>query len=164
MSLTIPKSILLTPKIPSIAVVGLLIAQLVVLNFLNSPEPTCSLIVERPHLSTSLKESKNINAIKLNVTSRCTAPQKYTRVTAEIQKLANNREVTVANFLSRTSNASIRIPREATFRNLFIECQLGKKVAYRGSANGYVVLESGKKIYVAGSSGKYEVENCGIGA
>ena len=164
MPITIPKSILLTPKIPSIAVVGLLAAQLIVLNFLNSPEPTCTLVVERPHHSTSVKERQNLDSIKLNITSKCTAPQEYTRVTARIQKLQNDREVTVSNFLSRTANSTTRVPSEATFRNLFTECKFGDEAAYRGSAEGYVMLKGGKKVKVTGNSGKYEVANCSIGA
>jgi hypothetical protein len=40
MPITIPKSILTTPKVPSIAVIGLMVAQLVVINLVNNPEPT----------------------------------------------------------------------------------------------------------------------------
>ena len=121
---------LLAPKIPSIAVVGLLAAQLIVINFLNSPEPTCTLVVERPHHSTSMKESQNIDAIKLNITSECTTPQKFTRVTAHIQKLENNREVTVSKFISRIAGPISKSRKTAQFRNLFSECQFGFEVAY----------------------------------
>lgn len=164
MPITIPKSLLLAPKIPSIAVVGLMLAQLVVFNIVNNPDPTCTLVVERPHHSTSIKERQNLDSIKLNITSKCTAPQEYTRVTARIQKLQNNREVTASNFLSRTANSTARVPSEASFRNLFTECKFGDEAAYRGSAEGYVMLKGGKKVNVAGNSGKYEVANCSIGA
>jgi hypothetical protein len=164
MPITIPKSILLAPKIPSIAVVGLLAAQLIVINFLNSPEPTCTLVVERPHHSTSMRENLDIDAIKLNITSNCTAPQKFTRVTAHIQRLSNNREVTVSKFVARIADASPKSRKTAEFRNLFTNCQFGIEAAYKGVAEGYVVLESGKKISVAGNSGKYEVAKCSIGA
>jgi hypothetical protein len=164
MPITIPKSILLAPKIPSIAVVGLLAAQLIVLNFLNSPEPTCTLVVERPHQSTSMKENLGIDAIKLNITSNCTAPQKFTRVTAHIQKLSDNREVTVSKFVARIADATPRSRKTAEFRNLFTPCQFGIDTAYKGVAEGYVILESGKRIDVAGNSGKYQVAKCSIGA
>ena len=126
------------PKVPSLLVVGLLAAQFFVLQFGNTPEPSCTLNVERPHLSTSLKEAQNFDAIKLNITSKCTAHQRFTRVTARIQTIENNREVTVSKFVSR--------------------------VAYKGVAEGYVILDGGKRINVAGNSGKYEVANCSIGA
>lgn len=164
MPITIPKSILLTPKIPSIAVVGLLAAQLIVINFLNEPGPICTLVVERPHHSTSMKESQNVNAIKLNITSTCTAPQKFTRVTAHIQKLENNREVTVSRFISRIAGPISKSRETVQFRNLFSECQFGIEAAYKGIAEGYVILESGERIDVAGNSGKYEVAKCSIGA
>ena len=160
----IPKSILTTPKVPSIAVVGLMVAQLVVFNLVNNPEPTCTLKVERPHHSTSMKEQQNLDAIKLNITSECTAPQKFTRLTARIQKLSNNREVTVSNFVSRIADPISKSRRTAEFRNLFTECQFGIDASYKGLAKGYVILESGKRINVTGDSGKYEDENCAIGA
>lgn len=164
MAITIPKSILTTPKFPSIAVIGLMVAQLVVINIVNNPEPTCILKVERPHHSTSMKELQNLDAIKLNITSDCTAPQKFTRVTARIQILNNDREVTVSKFVARMADPLPKSRRTASFRNLFALCQLGIDAAYIGVAEGYVILESGKRIDVAGDSGKYEVENCLIGA
>lgn len=164
MPITIPKSILLTPKVPSIAVVGLMLAQLVVLNVLNKPEPTCALKVERPHHSTSMKEQLNLDAIKLNITSKCTAPQKFTRLTARIQMLSNNREITVSNFDSKIADPISKFRDTAEFRNLFTVCKFGIDAAYKGFAKGYVILESGKRINVTGDSGKYEDENCGIGA
>jgi hypothetical protein len=114
MPITIPKSILLTPKVPSIAVVGLMLAQFVVFNIVNSPEPTCTLRVERPHHSTSIKETQNFDAIKLNITSKCSAPQEYTRITARIQKLENNREVTVSTFLSPLRISSLNANLESS--------------------------------------------------
>ncbi len=164
MPITIPKSLLLAPKIPSIAVVGLLAAQLIALNYLNSPEPTCTLNVERPHHSTSIKENQNFDAIKLNITSQCTVPQEYTVVTAQIQMLKNNRETTVSNFVSRKASATSKSSGKAVFKNLFTGCRFGQESPYRGSAEGYVRLENGKKIKVEGNSGNYVVANCAIGA
>lgn len=164
MPLTIPKSILTTPKVPSIAVIGLMVAQLVVFNIANNPEPACILKVERPHHSTSIKETQNFDAIKLNITSECTAPQKFTRVTARIQKLNNDREVTVSKFVARIADPLSKSRKTAEFRNLFALCQFGIDIAYKGFAEGYVILESGKRVNVSGDSGKYEVANCSIGA
>lgn len=64
MPITIPKSVLLSPKVPSIAVVGLLIAQFLILQSIGGTEPKCALNVERPHYSTSLYEDQNVDAIK----------------------------------------------------------------------------------------------------
>jgi hypothetical protein len=164
MPITIPKPILLLPKVPSLLVVGLLAAQFFVLEFGSSPEPSCTLNVEKPHQSTSLKETQNFDAIKLNITSKCTTHQSFTRVTARIQTIENNREVTVSKFASRLANSTPQSPDTAIFRNLFAECRLGIEVAYKGVAEGYVILDGGKRINVAGDSGKYEVANCSIGA
>ena len=160
----IPKSIFTTPKVPGIAVVGLMVAQLVAFNVFNNPEPTCTLKVERPHHSTSMKEQLNLDAIKLNITSKCTAPQKYTRLTARIQMLSNNREKTVSNFVSKIADPNSKSRDTAEFRNLYTECKFGIDASYKGFAKGYVILESGKRIDVTGDSGKYGDENCAIGA
>ena len=164
MPITIPKSILLAPKIPSIAVVGLMLAQFVVFNIVNNPEPTCTLKVERPHHSTSIKERLGIDAIKLNITSECTAPQEYTVITAQIQMLENNREIIVSKFLSRKATAISKSSGTAVFKNLFTKCEFGDESSYRGSAKGYVRIKGGKEIRVEGNSGKYEPKNCAIGA
>jgi hypothetical protein len=164
MPITIPKSILLTPKVPTIAVVGLMLAQFVIFNIVNNPEPTCTLKVERPHHSTSIKERLGIDAIKLNITSECTAPQEYTVITAQIQMLENNREIIVSKFLSRKATAISKSSGTAVFKNLFTKCKFGDESSYRGSAEGFVRLKGGKEIRVEGNSGKYEPKNCAIGA
>ena len=40
MPITIPKPILLIPKLPSVAVVGLLVAQMLLFQSFNSPDPS----------------------------------------------------------------------------------------------------------------------------
>lgn len=164
MPITIPKPILLLPKVPSVVVVGLLAAQFLIFHNGEDPESKCTLKVEQPHYSTSLKESQNVDAIKLNITSTCNVPQSYTKVNASIQKIENNREVTVRTFLSRTAGSSPKFSKTAVFRNIFATCAHGIKIAYRGTAEGYVLLKNGQKIAVSGSSGKYEAANCSIGA
>ncbi len=164
MPITIPKSILLIPKVPSMAVVVLLVAEFLLMQNLHKPDPYCTLRVDYPHYSTSLKETKGIDAIKLNVTSECSAPQRFTCITARIQKLQSNSEVTVSRFVSRIAEPISNSANSAIFRNLFTKCEFGIVTAYKGIAEGYVILENGKRIEVTGSSGKYEPANCEIGA
>jgi len=87
MPITIPKPILLMPKVPSLLVVGLLAAQFLILQITHNPEPNCTLNIERPDYSTSLSEIQNVDAIKLNITSTCNVSQKYTQLSADIQKI-----------------------------------------------------------------------------
>ena len=163
MPITLLKPILLMPKVPSVLVVGLLAAQFIALHYANSPEPTCSLTVERPHHSTSMKERQNIDAIKLNRTSQCTVPQEFTVVTAHIQTLENDREITVSTFISRKAESTSKSSGRAVFKNLFSKCKFGDEDAYKGSAEGYVTLKGGRIVKVNGNSGKYEVVDCSIG-
>ena len=164
MPITISKSLLLVPKIPSIAVVGLLAAQFLILQSIGGTEPKCTLNVERPHYSTSLSENQNIDAIKLNITSICNVSQKYTQLSASIQKIQNNREITAYLFVNERRSSTTKSPNVASFKELFGPCQKGVSAAYRGTAQGYVYLENGKKLAVKGDSGKYVAAGCLIGA
>ena len=164
MPITISKSLLLVPKIPSIAVVGLLAAQFLILQSIGGTEPKCTLNVERPHYSTSLSENQNIDAIKLNITSICNVSQKYTQLSASIQKIQNNREITAYSFENESRSSTSKTPNVVTFKDLFAPCKKAISGSYRGIAQGYVYLESGKKVAVKGDSGKFVAVGCLIGA
>jgi hypothetical protein len=164
MPITIPKSVLLTPKVPSIAVVGLLAAQFLILHGLGGADPKCTLNIERPHYSTSLSEDQNIDAIKLNITSTCNVSQKYTHLSASIQKIQNNREVSAHAFVNERRNSTVKSPNVASFKELYGRCLKGITASYRGIAQGYVYLESGQKLAVKGDSGKFVAVGCLIGA
>jgi hypothetical protein len=164
MPLTIPKSVLLSPKVPSIAVVGLLAAQFLILQNIGEAEPKCALKVERPHYSTSLSEDQNIDAIKLNITSTCNVSQKYTQLNASIQKIQDNREITAYSFVNERRNSTAKSPNVASFKELYGRCLKGASASYRGTAQGFVYLEYGKKLAVKGDSGKIVAAGCLIGA
>lgn len=164
MPITIPKSILLAPKIPSLAVVGLLAAQFFILQSNGGTEPKCTLKVERPHYSTSLPEDQNIDAIKLNITSTCNVSQKYTQLNASIQKIENDREITAYSFANERRSSTAKSPNVTSFKELYGQCLKGVSASYRGIAQGYIFLENGKKIAVKGDSGKFVAAGCLIGA
>lgn len=164
MPIKVSKSLLLAPRFPGIALVGLLALQFLVLQNLDSPEPKCVLNIERPHYSTSLSEDQNIDAIKLNITSTCNVPQKYTQIDAYIQKIQNNREVTAYSFENRRKTSTGKAPNVVTFKDLFASCRKGSSASYRGVAKGYVYLENGKKLTVKGDSGKFVAAGCLLGA
>jgi hypothetical protein len=164
MAFTIPKPNLLIPKVPSIAVVGLLAAQFLILQSIGGTEPKCTLNVERPHYSTSLSEDQNIDAIKLNITSTCNVSQNYTQLSASLQKIQNNREITAYSFVNEIRNSTSKSPTVASFKNLFAPCLKGVSTSYRGIARGFVYLENGKKLAVEGDSGKFVAAGCLVGA
>ena len=164
MPLTIPKPILLLPKVPSLLVVGLLAAQFFFFQIGHSPEPKCTLNVERPHHSTSLKEKRNIDAIKLNMTVTCNVPQKYSEIASSIQKIENNREVLAHRFQVIRRVPEIKSSNLVVIEDLYKECLSGVWSTYKGEAKGYAMLESGKKYPLEGDSGKYMAADCSIGA
>ena len=164
MPITIPKSVLLSPKVPSLAVVGLLAAQFLILQNIGGAEPKCTLKVDRPHYSTSLSEDQDIDAIKLNITSTCNVSQKYTQLNASIQKIQDNREITAYSFVNERRNSTAKSPNVASFKELYGRCLKGASASYRGTAQGYVYLENGTKLAVKGDSGKFVAAGCLIGA
>ena len=164
MSITIPKPNLLNFKVPGVLAVSLLAAQFLLFQYGNDPEPNCTLNVERPHYSTSLSENQNVDAIKLNITSICNVSQKYTQLSASIQKIQNNREITAYSFVNERRNSTAKSPNVASFKELYGRCLKGASASYRGTAQGYVYLENGKKLAVKGDSGKFVAAGCLIGA
>jgi len=155
---------LLKFKVPGVLTVGLLAAQFLLFQYGSSPEPKCTLKVEKPHYSTSLKEMRNIDAIKLNMTVTCNIPQKYTEVISGIQKIEKSKEVVVHQFQVVRRVPEIKYPNVVVIQDLYIKCFKGVWDAYKGEAKGYVLLESGQKYRVSGNSGKYKAANCAIGA
>ena len=164
MSITFPKPKLLGPKIPSLVVAGLLAAQFLLFGGSHSPDPKCTLTVERPHHSTYLKEFKNIDAIKLNISSSCNVPQLFTEITSRIQKIANNRELTGHNFRVARVSSDSKNSHNVFFKDLFVDCKFGRSVQYLGIAEGYVQLRNGQKYPVSGSSSKFVAVPCEISA
>lgn len=164
MSITIPKPNLLKFKVPGVLTVGLLAAQFLLFQYGSGPEPKCVLNIERPHYSTSLSEDQDLDAIKLNITSTCNVPQKYTQLNAYIQKIQNNREVTAYSFENQRRSSTVKARNVVSFKDLFAACKKGSPMSYRGVAKGYVYLESGKKLTVKGDSGKFVAVKCLLGA
>lgn len=152
------------PKVPSVMVVGLLVAEFLFFQIGNGPEPRCILKVERPHYSTSLKETRNIDTIKLNISSTCNVPQKYTEIDSTIQKIDGNQQVLAYDFGSVRRGSLKNFPEVAEFRNLYAPCHLGISVPYSGLAKRFVYLKNGKKYPVEGNSGEFKAAKCAIGA
>ena len=164
MPLTLPKSILFLPKVPGVLVIGLIATQIIFFVHGNDTEPICTLKVDRRHYSTSLSENKDFDAIKLNITSSCNVPQKYTELTASIQKIKNDRQVSAFKFERTRRLPTKKTPNITNFKDLFVPCTKGVAVAYSGEAKGYVFLENGKKYRVEGTSGKFIAVACLVGA
>ncbi|MBC7463515.1 MAG: hypothetical protein H7227_04550 [Actinobacteria bacterium] len=162
MPLTIPRPFPLQPRIPSLFVIGLLAAQYLVFGLGNSPEPKCSINIERPHYSSYLYEYKKIDAIKLNITTKCNVPQRYTEITSSIQKIENNRQATAHKFESDRRYSKTKSPHVVIFEELYATCVKGSNVAYSGEAKGYIHLKHGQDYPIQGSSGKFVAVSCKI--
>jgi hypothetical protein len=130
----------------------------------TEPKVHCDLIVEQPHVSTHLAEKLGINAIKLNVTSKCNVPQRFTEVEAWIELEESNVKTVAHNFGFVRANALRNSKSEARFENLYVECRKNVLSNYKGFAKGFVTLTSGKEIPVHDDSSKFLDTNCRMGA
>lgn len=164
MSLTIPKPFQILPKVPGVAVIGLLALQYAWMNATTEPNVHCDLIVERPHVSTHLAEKLGINAVKLNITSQCNVSQRFTEVEAWIEIEESNAKTVAHKFGVVRANAMKNNAKEARFENLYVECRKNVLSNYKGFAKGTVTLASGKEIPVHDDSSKFLDTNCRMGA
>ena len=164
MSITLPRPNLLKPKIPSLFVIGLLASQYILFGTGSNSEPNCTLKVERPHLSTYLREYKNIDAVKLNITSECNVPQKRTDLNASIQTIYNNKQISAYSFDKVSAFPKGKNENRAIFDGLFATCIRGNPIMYLGSASGKVYLKSGQIYPVNGVSDLFIAVPCRISA
>lgn len=161
-----PKPLLTTiikAKAPIWLIAAAFAAQIAIMEFNNSREPSCSLKVHNPHYSTSMNRNLKTDSIKLNITSECNQPQLFTEISSQIQQIDNGK-VSIFTFNLARQGSSSTNKLVAEFKNLWKPCKRGSSVELIGSAKGYVHLLNGKSVQVSGSSEKYHPESCRITA
>jgi len=94
MSISIPKPGEILPtivktKAPIWVIAAVIVAQYAIGQIGNIPEPSCSLTVHNPHYSSSMRRISKIDSIKVDITSKCTQPQVFTEVTAQIEQVVD---------------------------------------------------------------------------
>jgi hypothetical protein len=149
------------PIVPAWVLVAALAAQYTVIAIVGPSKPECTLKVHYPHYSTSMDKRKNVDSIKVNITSECTKPQAFTEITAQITEVVNG-VATDHPFQPVRQYADTANSHNASFKNLWKACKRGAETLLVGSAHGFVRLKSGEEIKVSGSSGKYHPEKCRI--
>lgn len=164
MPLTIPKPIRILPKVPGVAVIGLMILQYAWMNASSNPNVHCELKIQNPHQSTHAAEYLGLEVVKLKVTSSCNRPQKYTEITATIFESKGGKPVKSAQFLNEIAVAAKPIDHDVEFERLTAPCVRGVKASYFGIATGFAYLEGGQKFPVEGKSGKPFPVSCKIKA
>ena len=108
MPITIPKPTNLIPKlvkakVPVWLVAAIVAADVVAVQLAQPKEPICTLKVDYPHHSTSVKKYSGVDAIKVNIVSKCDVDQSYTLVDATIlEKLVAKFLTTIFYKLERT--------------------------------------------------------------
>ena len=154
MSLTIPKPIRILPKVPGVAVIGLMALQYVWMAASSDPNVHCELKVQNPHQSTHAAEYLGLDVVKLKITSECNRPQKYTEITATIYESNEGLPKKVAQFPNEIAVAAKPLDHAVEFERLRAPCVRGVKANYYGVAKGFAYLEGGQKFPVKGKSGK----------
>jgi hypothetical protein len=167
MSFTLPKPlipILTKPLVPGWLAIALLAGQYLMLSSGETPAPKCVLTLERVHHSTYMKEFKNLDVIKLNMTTKCNSPQNYSEISAEIEEvLLSGGSKRVARFSRIVRLPSPKSPNIVEFKDLTVPCSERKSATYSAFANGRVKLESGQFILVTSKSLKPVLTKCKIG-
>lgn len=152
------------PRVPGVVALGLMAAQFLIFSVASDPAPKCTLNVERPHHSTYVKEQSGLDEIKLNITSTCNLPQKFTKIDADILIEVNNMQIIAHTFANNLVYASSKNKYQVTFDDLRASCRIGKTLKYQGRAHGEVHLQNGSILSVYGDSGKFDGDTCRIGA
>lgn len=151
-------------KVVPVWAIAAIVAAQIAMNITTEPNVHCELIVERPHVSTHLAEKLGINAVKLNITSKCNVSQRFTEVEAWIEIEESNVKSVAHNFGVVRANAMQSNAKEARFENLYVECRKNVLSNYKGFAKGTVTLVSGKEIPVHDDSSKFLDTKCRMGA
>jgi hypothetical protein len=154
MTLTNPKPIRILPKVPGVAVIGLMVLQYVWMAASSDPNVHCELKIQNPHQSTYAAEYLGLDVVKLKITSECNRPQKYTEITATIYESNKGKSKKVAKFPSEIVVAAKPLDHVVEFERLTAPCVRGEKANYFGIAKGFAYLEGGQKFPVKGDSGK----------
>ena len=167
MTITVPKPTKPFPKIPKVPgwfLIAALAIQFVVLNGSKEEVPVCNLKVHWPHYSTYNFRFNKIDTVKVNITSKCNVPQKFTVITAYIWDSSGQKKLRVASFPNVRALADDSDPNTALYKNLFTECKKGIPAQYSASAKGEVTLANGVILPVQGVTSKINNIDCKIGA
>lgn len=159
MPITLPKpdtiiSTIVKSRVPGWVLVAAVVAQFEINQATQPQEPTCELTYEHPHYSTSLQESLSEDAIKFNITSKCTENQTHTELMVTISTVSKGgQEIKFKSNLVQ-QDASKKDRTEAHFLEFWVPCKRGKFMNYVSNAHGNVLLQSGKRISVSNSIDK----------
>lgn len=153
---TLPKpekiiSTIVKSRVPGWVLVAAVVAQFAINQATQPVEPSCELKYEHPHYSTSLQESIGEDAIKFNITSKCTENQTHTQLMVTIGTVSKGwQEILLTSDLVQ-QDASKKNRTEAHFLEFWVPCKRGKFMNYISSASGNVLLQSGKRVSVSKS-------------
>lgn len=149
---TLPKfPLIVKPVVPVWVLAAVIEVQIVVVNATKPNEPSCELIIQKPHFSTSLMENSKTDAVKLNITSSCTENQVHTDLIATISTVSSGVQKVVFRSSVIRRDSSKEDQTKAHFLEFWVPCKRGTVSNYIGGAKGEVLLQSGKSVPISGS-------------
>jgi len=107
-----------------------------------------------------VKRSLGIDAIKLNVKSICTAPQRQTQLTASMQVLRKGKPLNFYTSPLTITNSDSRNPNEAEFLDFWERCEKGQSFIIKAGAHGEVFLKNGQVVPISDYTGKFSTVLC----
>lgn len=142
---------LVRAKVPAWLLAAIVVVDLVAVQVGAQNEPTCELLYQLPHYSTSIQEKIQLDAIKFNISSSCSENQSHTELKVSISSVsAGLPNVLFTSSLVR-QDASKKDRTKAHFLEFWVPCTRGKVVAYLSDSKGSALLQSGKRIPVSKS-------------
>ena len=164
MSISLPLKQVFKFKVPGVLALAIFAGEFLVNELPKVKEPLCKIDVERPHTSTYLKQRKNLEILKLNVTTECTVPQEFTILNADIQAIVDNVQISVQRF-----DNELRVPDEkgrfkAKYRDLQVDCDSLEPTMYFGQAQAEIHLKNGEVEKLSGDSQYFVSQDCKIDA
>ena len=148
------------PVVPVWVLAAVIAVQIVVGNATKPNEPSCELLFQRIHYSTSLQERVKVDAVKLNITSSCTESQLHTDLTASISSFSGSETKILSKSGVIRQDANRDDPTKAHFLEFWAPCKRGAVTNYLGDAFGEVTLRSGKVIPVSKTMVKFLAVLC----
>lgn len=142
---------------------GFLLGLLAFLGGLqHGKKESCEIKVDKAHISQYSLKKYGTHNLKIDVTTKCTKPQKYSSLSVSVYKVERSLTTKVHEFPSKNYEADVKHPERAYALDRELLCVGFHPLKYYGVADGTVFMRSGKKIPVHGKSTLIPYVDCVI--
>jgi hypothetical protein len=156
---------LIKARVPVWVLAAAIVAQAAIVAIGKPSDPECTINVQQVHESTYSRRFTKIQEVKLKISTSCKSPQRFTSLSASIEKVTFGKPNKVLKrFIDVVQFPDPTNQNVALIENLTAPCLTNESVNYLGKASGEVHLKDGQVIPVSGSSNIPRLLNCQISA